>query len=202
VKQTGTHADTLAALGAADMFRHLEPRIVELEDHFEFRFPRGLKPCDVDIVDPGFSYLLRPGKRLPNLPPERTIEISPGSRGAEGDPDRMYRILSRMKAYGGPNQVVTQFARLPRAEWSRRIWDCVNGGTRFLPSSALVQLFNPQSASGYALLKPNGTNRRDKTKDAWGSSFPEWLMVQRIRSNSKHDILSGWFPRRHTDVTR
>jgi hypothetical protein len=56
VKHTATHADTLAAIGAADMFRHLEPRIVELEDRFEIRFPRALLPSDVDAVDPGFSY--------------------------------------------------------------------------------------------------------------------------------------------------
>ena len=173
------------------MLRHLEPRIVEFEDRFEIRFLRGLKSSDVDTVDPGFSYLLRAGKRPPNLPPERTIEISPGSRGAEGDPDRMYRILSRMKAYGGPNKVVMQFARLPRSEWSSRIWDCVNGGTRFLPSSALVQLFNPQSARGYALLKPNGTNRGDKTKDAWGRSFLEWL-----RYRGYFEGAAGWFTAR------
>jgi hypothetical protein len=124
VKQTATHADTLAAIGAADMFRHLEPRIVELEDRFEIRFPRGLKSSDVDAVDPGFSYLLRPRKSPPNLPPERTIEIPPAGRGVDGDPDRMYRILWRMKAYSGPNKIVMQFARLSRAEWSRRILLC------------------------------------------------------------------------------
>ncbi|HXB74926.1 MAG TPA: hypothetical protein VNY05_42235 [Candidatus Acidoferrales bacterium] len=188
VKQTATHADTLAAIGAADMFRHLEPRIVELEDRFEIRFPRGLKSSDVDAVDPGFSYLLRPGKRPPNLPPERTIEIPPAGRGADGDPDRMYRILSRMKAYAGPNKIVMQFARLSRAEWSRRIWDCAGGGRRFVPSSPLVQLFNPQSAMGYALLKPNGTRRRDKTKDAWGNSFLEWL-----RYRGYFEGAAGWF---------
>jgi hypothetical protein len=67
----------------------------------------------------------------------------------------------------------------------------VNGGTRFLPSSALVQLFNPQSARGYALLKPNGTSRRDKTKDAWGSSFPEWL-----RYRGYFEGAAGWFTAR------
>src|SRR5215471_8819230 len=102
VKQTTTHADTLAAIGAADMFRHVDPQIVELEDRFEIRFPRDLKPSDVDAVDPGFSYLVRPGKRTPNLPPERTIDLPPAGRGVEGEPDRMYRILSRMKAYAGP----------------------------------------------------------------------------------------------------
>src|SRR5215471_2685086 len=191
VKQTATHADTLAAIGAADMFRHLDPRIVELEDRFEVQFPRALKSSDVDAVDPGFSYLVRPGKRPPNLPPERTIALPLARQGAEGGPDRMYRILSRMKAYAGPNKIVAQFARLPRAEWSRRIWDCVGGGCRFVPSSALVQLFNPQSARGYALLKPNGTGRRDRTKDAWGNSFLEWL-----RYRGYFEGAAGWFTAR------
>jgi hypothetical protein len=167
---------------------HIQPRIAELEDRFEIQFPRGLRSSDVDAVDPGFSYLVRPGKRPPNLPPERTIELPSASSEVQGDPDRMYRIPSRMKAYAGPNKIVVQFARLPRAEWSRRIWDCVGGGCRFVPPSALVQLFNPQSARGYALLKPNGTNRRDRTKDAWGNPFVEWL-----RYRGYFEGAAGWF---------
>jgi hypothetical protein len=188
VKQTSTHADTLAAIGAADMFRHLDPRIVELEDRFEIRFPRALQSSDVDAVDPGFSYLVRPGKCPPNLPPERTIEIPPSANAGDGDPDRMYRILSRMKAYAGPNKIVMQFAQLSRPEWSSRIWNCVGGERQFVPRSALVQLFNPQSARGYALLKPNGTDRRDRTKDAWGNSFLEWL-----RYRGYFEGAAGWF---------
>ena len=42
VKETGTHADALAAVGAADMLRQLDPRIVAFEDRFEIQFPRGL----------------------------------------------------------------------------------------------------------------------------------------------------------------
>ena len=57
VKQSATHADALAAIGAADMFRHVEPHIVERENRFEIQFPRDLEPSDVDAVDPGFSYL-------------------------------------------------------------------------------------------------------------------------------------------------
>jgi hypothetical protein len=36
-KQTNTHADSLAAVGAADLLRHLDPRIVDLGDRFEVR---------------------------------------------------------------------------------------------------------------------------------------------------------------------
>jgi len=41
---------------------------------------------------------------------------------------------------------------------------------------------------GYALLKPNGTGRRDKTKDAWGSAFLEWL-----RYRGYFEGAAGWF---------
>ena len=70
-KHTDTHADVLAAIGAADVLRHIEPRIVEFEDRFEVQFRRRLRPSDLDAVDPGFAYLLRPKKTAPALPPER-----------------------------------------------------------------------------------------------------------------------------------
>lgn len=68
LKQTGTHAHVLAAIGAADVLRHLEPRIVEFEDRFEVRLPRHLLPS----------------------------------------------VLGRMKAFGGPNRVISSFAKIRR----------------------------------------------------------------------------------------
>src|SRR5215467_2851133 len=111
VKQTATHADALAAIGAADVLRHLEPRILELEDRFEVRLPRELVRSDIDAVDPGFSYLQRPGKGASKAPVERVIELGNG----QPEDHRMYRILSRMKAYAGPNKVVSEFATMPSA---------------------------------------------------------------------------------------
>src|SRR6516162_5250851 len=61
-KLTGTHADTMAAIGAAGVLRDLGPRIVELEDRFEIRLSRRLRISDLDGVGPGFSYLERPKK--------------------------------------------------------------------------------------------------------------------------------------------
>jgi hypothetical protein len=187
VKQTATHADSLAAIGAADLLRHLEPQIVELEDRFEIRLSRELQESDVDTVDPGFSYLVRSGKDEPAVPPERVTRLR--SKANDDDQtsstrgpaeDRMYMILSRMKAYAGPNDVVSLFATLPAAEWTRRIWDCLHGGRRFARARALVQLFNPQSARGYALLKPSCTDRTDKTKDAFGRAVPRMVTIPRL----------------------
>jgi hypothetical protein len=83
-KQTGTHADVLAALGAADVLRHLEPRVVDFEDRFEVHLRRRILPSDLIAVDPGFSYLLLPRKIAPSLPPERIVSlrqacVTPGS---------------------------------------------------------------------------------------------------------------------------
>jgi hypothetical protein len=73
-KKTGTHADALAAIGAADVLRHLEPRVVSLEDRFEVQLPKQLKPSDLRAVEPGYSYLLLPKRAAPSLPPERIVE--------------------------------------------------------------------------------------------------------------------------------
>src|SRR5262249_12636370 len=80
-KRTATHADVMAAVGAADVLRHLEPRIVEREDCFEIHFRRGLLPSDLSDVDPGFSFLERPNAAAPALPPERIFQVR-----VKGDP--------------------------------------------------------------------------------------------------------------------
>jgi hypothetical protein len=38
-----------------------------------------------------------------------------------------------------------------------------------------VQLFTPTSAKGYSRLKPDSTDRNDKTKEQWADPFIEWL---------------------------
>ena len=194
-KQTATHADVLAAIGAADVLRHLEPRIVDLEDRFEVHLRRGLLPSDLDAVDPGFSYLERRQKNAPRLPPERIMRTRPAHRslddaiaGVTVAENRMYSILGRMKAYGGPNRVTSRFARMKREAWERRVWECLHGRPDFVFSSPLVQLFNPHAAKGYALLKPSGTNRGDRTKDRWAQPFVEWLRFRGYFEGS-----AGWF---------
>jgi hypothetical protein len=193
-KTTGTHADVLAAIGAADLLRDRDPRILEREDRFEIRFPKRLTLADLDTVEPGFSYLYRNRTETPNLPPERIRHGFDSSSGAAGVPldanpeHRMYAILSRMKAYGGPNKLVSQFARMQRRDWTRSVWQSLHGEPAFAFSAPLVQLFNPQSGKGYACTKPAGTCRRDKTKDHWAEPFHEWLRYRGYFSGA-----AGWF---------
>jgi len=72
-KQTGAHADVLAAVGAANVLRHMDPRIVNFEDRLEVQLSRRLRRSDIHAVDPGFSYLLRSKKTDIVLPPKRII---------------------------------------------------------------------------------------------------------------------------------
>src|SRR5215469_2554947 len=193
VKQTGTHADVMAAIGAADLLRHLEPEIQEFDDRFEVRLPRQLAFADIEATDPGFSYLLGRGKSARGIAAERIVQlrnaadetVEPADRGFD---DRMYVILSRMKAFAGPNRVVSQFAGSSPAVWAKRVWECLHGNQSFGAASPLVQLFNPQSAAGYALLKPSSTSRRDRTKNMWAEPFVEWL-----RFRGYFEGAAGWF---------
>jgi hypothetical protein len=172
-KRTGTHADTLAAIGAADVLRHLEPRIVEWEDRFEIQLGRRLLATDLMAVDPGFCYLDLPKKT--KRAPGRAESRIRGIPCASPSDNRQYAILARLKAYAGPNRVISRFARMRREDWTRSLWNSFLGQGEFMFSSPLVQLFNPHAAKGYALLKPSGTKRRDRTKDRWAEPFHEWL---------------------------
>lgn len=42
-------------------------------------------------------------------------------------------------------------------------------------AATAVQLFTPTAAKGYSRLKPDSTDRNDKTKEGWTDSFVEWL---------------------------
>lgn len=170
-KRTATHADVLAAIGAADLLRHLAPRIVHFEDRFEIRLRRHLRPSDLDSLEPGFSYLARPGKALPAIPPERIV-LS-GSPSAS----RMYSILGRMQAFGGPNKVISLFARANRREFTTDVWEALHGESAFAFSSPLVQLFNPHSGKGshsrsrMAPIETTGPRTAGRNRSSNGSAI-------------------------------
>ena len=185
-KQRGTHADPLTAIGAADLLRHLEPRLVDAGDRFEVRLGRELSPSDLRGVDPGFAYLVRPKKGAVAETPEHIDRA--GIATTLPTENRMYAIVNRMRAYGGPNRLLSRFADMKCGEWERKIWDCLHGAETFVFHSPLVQLFDPQAARGYGLLKPLGTCRDDRTKDRWGRPFEQWL-----RFRGYFEGAAGWF---------
>jgi hypothetical protein len=186
LKTAGTHSDVLAAFGLADLLQHLDPRLVDLGDRFEVRLRRRLLPSDLAAADPGFSYLEKAKESgsvrvVKSARTPRIVSVSVSE-------NRMYSILGRMNAHRGPNLVVARYAKLGRAHWAQKVWECLHGRPDFVFTSPLVQLFNPHAARGYARLKPDGTNRSDKTKNQWAEPFLEWLRFRGYFGGS-----AGWF---------
>ena len=137
-------------------------------------------------VDPGFAYLVRPKKEMPVVPPERIVRT--GVSYTTAVDGRMYAILNRMRAYGGPNQLILRYAQTMRAGWETRVWECLQGREDFVFHAPLVQLFDPHAAHGFARLKPKGTSRDDRTKDTWARPFEQWL-----RYRGYFQGAAGWF---------
>ncbi len=93
---------------------------------------------------------------------------------------RQWQVLNLLQGYANTNRVHTLLAGLPK----EKARDAIARGLAALqegrPSGAnwgvsSVQLFNPNAAKGYARLKPDTTDRNDKTKEGWVDSFVEWL---------------------------
>lgn len=196
-KSTGNHSDVIAAVGAADILREREPQLVNCGDRFEVRLQGEALPEDLAATDPGFLYLPKSGKLPAKLSAGRIFKRRSSAAPAPQpvpqtkaiDPEqRMYSILGRLNAAGGPNKIVREFARLPREEWRQRVWNGLHGGKDFVTRPLLVQLFNPQAARGYSLLKPAGTGRNDRSKNKWSEPFTEWLRYRGFFAGC-----AGWF---------
>lgn len=188
-KRTATHADTLAAVGAADLLSEFDPELVSRGDRFEITLPRTAHPQKLGLTDPGFLYLLKAPKKPPKLTPTMIYELPIDLPAPAQDSERrMYSMIGRLKAEGGLNKLVIQYGRMSAQEWSLKVWDGLNGQEEFCIKPLLVQLFNPHAARGYSLLKPTGTCRNDKSKNAWGEPFLEWL-----RYRGYFQACAGWF---------
>jgi hypothetical protein len=110
---------------------------------------------------------------------------------AEDAPDpefRSYRILNALQGASGPNKVVEEFFKRSKDGWLKTVWSGLHGEGKFPCDAPLVQLFNPQAAKGYGLLKPTGTDRNDKTKEKWAEPFLEWLRYRGFFASC-----AGWF---------
>jgi hypothetical protein len=198
-KRTATHADALAAVGAADLLSGFEPELASCGDRFEITLQRAAHPQKLGLSDPGFLYLLKAPKKPPKLTPLMIYELESARKSdrpdsvdvpvpAQDSERRMYSMIGRLKAEGGLNKLVIQYERMSAQEWTLKVWDGLNGQEDFCVKPLLVQLFNPHAARGYSLLKPTGTCRNDKSKNAWGEPFLEWL-----RYRGYFQACAGWF---------
>jgi hypothetical protein len=226
MKRTGTHADVLAAAGAADVLSGLKPRLTDRGNSFEVRLAR---PAAIDDLagGPGFKYLKviarsdepdaedkKKQRSSPDGIPSQLLfdyaaqnekykrqQVSKQAARknrdrdvaesiAEDAPDpefRSYRILNALQADSGTNKLVEGYLRHEK-EWRNLVWAGFGGESGFPCDAPLVQLFNPQSAKGYSLLKPSGTYRNDKTKEKWANPFLEWLRYRGFFASC-----AGWF---------
>jgi hypothetical protein len=235
VKRTGTHADVLAAVGAADVLQKLNPKLTDVGNTYDVRF----REASIDDLDDGagFKYLKadarmslegaeedseetsegankkkpKKPKSAPSvIPPEWVFDYSPQNEKyrrqqaakktqdkdiaesmAEDAPDsqfRAYRIVKALQGDSGPNKLIEEFLKHTEEEWKKLVWAGFQGESGFPCDAPLVQLFNPQSAKGYALVKPTGTDRNDKTKEKWAEPFIEWLRYRGFFAGC-----AGWF---------
>jgi hypothetical protein len=93
---------------------------------------------------------------------------------------RQWQVLNLLQGYPNTNRVHARLAQLPEQQAREEIGRglaALQGGepSGFNWGVSSVQLFNPNAAKGYARLKPDTTDRNDKTKEAWVDSFAEWL---------------------------
>ncbi|MBS1873467.1 MAG: hypothetical protein JSU00_09635 [Acidobacteria bacterium] len=115
-------------------------------------------------------------------------EVQASAEEDRPDPEfKLYRLIVSLQGETGPNRVVEAFVKAPD-RFRESAWACYSGAKSTFEEAPLVQLFNPQAAKGYALLKPTGTDRNDKTKEKWADPFLEWL-----RYRGFFRTCAGWF---------
>ena len=99
----------------------------------------------------------------------------------EARPDwRLLQVLNTLQGDETSNRIHALIIRMKPKELSDLIEGALNAVADGQPSGLgwpanSVQLFTPNAAKGYSRLKPDSTDRNDKTKEQWTDPFIEWL---------------------------
>ncbi len=123
---------------------------------------------------------LRKGKKLKALD-AATLEAIEQEKPR---PDwRLLQVLNSLQGDETSNRVHEMIVKLTTPEFREMVAGALRALAQNKPSSfdwraTSVQLFTPISAKGYSRLKPDSTDRNDKTKDQWTDPFIEWLRYQ------------------------
>jgi hypothetical protein len=93
---------------------------------------------------------------------------------------RHWQVLNTLQGDDNTNKVFVALAELSPEQARALIARGLEALRAGRPSAVTwklssVQLFAPNAAKGYARLKPDSTDRNDKTKEAWVDPFAEWL---------------------------
>ena len=210
-RTTGTHGDVFAAVGLADLLSGASDspvHIREAEAGFEISailvdaIPQEpgypfLKANENVKVPPGVTDFvdykaekaksdrrkkLTAGKSKKSLGPE----IEELLKQDQPRPDWPLLQALNPNAYKTANRVAEAIYAMKPHEFNnaiesalREIADSKPSGLDF--SATTVQLFSPNAAKGYSRLKPDSTDRNDKTKEQWKDDFIEWLRYRGYR---------------------
>jgi hypothetical protein len=93
---------------------------------------------------------------------------------------RLYQTLNALQGDDATNKVALAILKERPEDFAQTVWKALEALGAGQPAVvkwpvALVQLFNPQAAKGYARLKPDSTDRNDATKNAFAEPFLDWL---------------------------
>lgn len=116
---------------------------------------KGKKPLGPEIEESLKQDELRPDWRL--------LQVLNTLQGDETS-NRIHALIVDMKSDNFARTLSNALAALGSGRASGLDW----------PANS-VQLFTPNAAKGYCRLKPDSTDRNDKTKEQWTDPFLEWL---------------------------
>ncbi len=96
-------------------------------------------------------------------PDWRLLQVLNTVQGDETS-NRIHSLIVALKPREFSDSVRSALIALAAGEQSNLKWPATS-----------VQLFSPTAAKGYSRLKPDSTDRNDKTKEQWTDPFVEWL---------------------------
>jgi hypothetical protein len=93
---------------------------------------------------------------------------------------RLLQVLNVLQGDETSNRVHEVIVKLTPEQFQRKVSLALRSLLKGEPSgltweASTVQVFNPLAAKGYSRLKPDSTDRNDKTKEHWSDPFNEWL---------------------------
>jgi hypothetical protein len=123
---------------------------------------------------------LRKGKKLKALD---AITLEAIEREKPRPTWRLLQVLNTLQGDETSNRIHELIVKLKPADFQAKLTAALHALAENKPSgldwrATSVQLFTPIAAKGYSRLKPDSTDRNDKTKDQWTDPFIEWLRYQ------------------------
>jgi hypothetical protein len=93
---------------------------------------------------------------------------------------RLLQVLNVLQGDETSNRVHEVIVKLTPEQFQREVSLALRSLLKGEPSgltweASTVQVFNPLAAKGFSRLKPDSTDRNDKTKEQWSDPFQEWL---------------------------